>query len=222
MENRLSAINATQMSTEQYAFKAHYISKNQLVKKLGLIFFFAICVIVPLIFFIYTVKETNAFGEDLLGADRYNERMKDSYLYAAIMFIVLLVVITPFALLLHQFFNRYLVILNSLDGKDVDRLREVSNNLGIIEKYNPSCIFKENTATFFTLFKAHTLSFFDINSINVTRVNYKGVSYVIAIETVYGKLNYRFSDLMMTRSLVNEARKANPKIAVNTHNSWNF
>jgi len=210
------------MNTEQHRFISSYISKNQFVKKLALIFCFAVCVIVPVIFFIYTVNETNVLGEDLLGAERYNSRMKDSYLYAAFMFIAILAVISSFALLLRQFFNRYLIILNSLEGKDVDRLKEITNRLGMMEKYNPSCIFKENTVTFFTLFKAHTLSFFDINHINITRVSYKGISYVIAIETVYGKLNYRFNDLMMTRSLIDEACSANPKINVNTYDSWSF
>ncbi|WP_316795399.1 hypothetical protein [Pedobacter agri] len=210
------------MNNDQHAFLTRYISKNQFVKKLGLIVCFAICILVPLIFIIYTVKETNAFGKDLLGTERYNERMKDNYLYAAIMFVALLAVITPFAYLLHRFFNRYLIILNSLNGKDIDRVRKITKNLGVLERYSPSCIFKENTVTFFTLFKAHTFSFFDINRIKVTRVSYKGVSYIIAIETVSGKLNYRFNDLMMTRSLVDEAYSANSKIDINNRNSWDF
>ena len=210
------------MNTEQHAFLAHYMRKNQFVKKLILICCLAICIIVPLVFFIYSVNETNGFGKDLLGAERYNDRMKDSYLYAAVMFIALLVVIFPFAVLLHQFFNRYLIILNSLEAKDVDRLKALTAKVGMMEKYNPSCIFKKNTVTFFTLFKAHTVSFFDINRINITRASYKGISYIISIETVSGTLNYRFGDLMLTRSLIDEACLANPRIATNSYNSWNF
>ena len=82
------------------------------VRKRALIFNI-ICVLAAvlpaLIFFFYTVQETNELGLELLGQETYSDRMNDSYLFAIIMFAVIFIFIAlPGFLFMKRFFQNYI------------------------------------------------------------------------------------------------------------------
>ncbi|WP_433900534.1 hypothetical protein [Sphingobacterium puteale] len=51
--------------------------------------------IIAIIFFVGTMIETESYGKEALGEERYNVRVNDSYLYALILFGCVMLIIIP-------------------------------------------------------------------------------------------------------------------------------
>lgn len=64
---------------------------------------FSLAVILPLVFYIYTVSETVSFK--YLDKERYESRMTDSFIYASVMLGCLLFLLCPFVIIINKFLD---------------------------------------------------------------------------------------------------------------------
>lgn len=171
-------------------------------------------VIIPLVFYIYTVNETNSLK--YLDEERYSSRMTDSLRYALVMLGCLLLLMSPFVFIVHKFFERYLKFITTLTSNDLTKLIALNEKEIFIYKYLPSYIIRGKTVTFFTLFYENTINFDDIVRIEVRESFYKGYHASITITTLNNKYSYTLSgNSFKVRSLIQEALTANPNITNN-------
>jgi len=178
-----------------------------------------LAIILPLGFYIFTVNETLSFKH--LDKESYDSRMNDSFLYAFIIFGCLLLLVSPFIYIINNMFKRYLAFIRTLSANDTKKLFSLNEKENFIYKYMPSYILKENTVTFFTMFRQNTINFNDIISIDVRQVFHKGYRALIVIKTIHHKHSYTLSgNSFKVTNLVIEAMTVNPKI-INNKN-WNY
>lgn len=191
------------------------------VRKRALIFNI-ICVLAAvlpaLIFFFYTVQETNELGVELLGQETYSDRMNDSYLFAIIMFAVIFTFIAlPGYLFMKRFFQNYINVVNSLTPQDLQTYKTINDKLRIIEKFLPSFIIQNNTIVFFTLFGLTQIRFSEIQTIDTLFIRtgrYAG--YILTIKTLQKKYKFRLStNIYQFEILFYNAIVQNPEIKIN-------
>ncbi len=67
--------------------------------------------------------ETMSYGKAILGDDRYNARISDSYIYTLVLFGFALMIVTPVIFFVKKMINNYPQSINSLSetryGKSV-------------------------------------------------------------------------------------------------------
>lgn len=181
--------------------------------------FLSLAIIIPLGFYIFTVNETLSFKN--LDKESYDSRMNDSFLYAFILFGCLSVLVGPFVFITNNMFKRYLEFIRTLNISDTEKLLILNEKEYFIYKYMPSYILKENTVTFFTMFRQNTINFDDVISIEVREIFRKGYKAFIVIKTIHNRYPYTLSgNSLKVRNLIIEALKVNPKI-INNEN-WNY
>ncbi|MFN0254136.1 hypothetical protein [Pedobacter ureilyticus] len=196
-----------------------YIKHTKIRRAIFIILLMSLAVIVPLVFYIFTVNETLSFKN--LDEERYNSRMNDSILYAIIMLGCLLLLIGPFVFVINNMFKRYLDFITTLTANDTKKLLSLNEKENFIYKYMPSYILKENTVTFFTILHQNTINFNDMTSIEVRQIFHKGYKAFVVIKTVNNKYSYTLSgNSFKVRNLITEALTVNPKI-INNKN-WNY
>jgi len=208
------------MTLNNQQYKETVLEQMRFRGKLFKILCFLFALIPPVIFFIATVSETNSFGKELLGNERYTARMNDSYLYAVVMFAFFLVFAIPGIFVIDKFFKRYFSVVNTLSNQDLEKFKNVNENLSFIEKYMPSYIIKENVVIFFRLFNQFNLNFMDMESLNVKTVYGKNAGYTVKIKVYLEIYNFKLStNSKQIQNLVYEALTQNPTIVVNQN--WN-
>lgn len=196
-----------------------YEKHTKIRRAIFIIFLISLAVIIPLVFYIFTLNETLSFKN--LDEESYSSRMNDSILYAIIMFGCLLLLIGPFVFVINNMFKRYLKFIRTLNVDDAEKLFSLNEKENFIYKYIPSYIVKENTITFFTMFHQNTMNFNDITSIEVRQIFHKGYKAFAVIKTLNNKYSYTLSgNSFKVRNLITEALTANPKI-INNEN-WNY
>lgn len=179
----------------------------------------ALTVIVPLGFYIFTVNQTLSFKN--LDKESYDRRMNDSFLYAFVMFGFLLLMVSPFIIFINNMFKRYLNFIKTLSSNDSKMLFSLNEKENFIYKYIPSYIIREDSVTFFTMFRQNTTMFNDIISINVKQFFQRGYRALVTIETKNEKFRYLLSgNSFKVRNLLVEAITANSKIINNE--DWNY
>lgn len=115
-----------------------YIKHTKIRRAIFIILLMSLAVIVPLVFYIFTVNETLSFKN--LDEERYNSRMNDSILYAIIMLGCLLLLIGPFVFVINNMFKRYLDFITTLTANDTKKLLSLNEKENFIYKYMPSYI----------------------------------------------------------------------------------
>lgn len=179
----------------------------------------SLTIIIPLGFYIFTVNETLSFKN--LDKESYDSRMNDSFLFAFIMFGCLLILVSPLLLMINNMFKKYFEFIRTLSHNDIEKLLSLNEKENFIYKYMPSYIIRENTVTFFTMFRQTTISFNDIISINVRQIFHKGYRALIVIRTTQNKYPFTLSgNHSKVTNLIVETMTVNPKI-INNKN-WNY
>ncbi len=196
-----------------------YIKNTNIRRVIFISLLVFLAVIIPLLFYIFTVNETRSFKN--LDKERYDSRMNDSLSYAFIMFGCLLLLVSPLIFFINSMFKRYLKIIRTLTINDAEKLFSLNEKENFIYKYMPSYILKENTVTFITMFNQNTINFNDVISINVRQIFHKGYKALIVIKTVQHKYHYTLvGNSFKVRNLIVEALTVNDKI-INNEN-WNY
>lgn len=189
--------------------------KNLIIRKNIFVYFFVcLAFISPIVFYIFTIQETLSLT--YLDEERYNSRMNDSALFALIVFGFALLVISPFLFYINNMFKRYLDFIRTLSGNDIQKLLTLNEKENFFYKYVPSYILRENTVTFFTMFRQNTVNFNDIISINVNQIYNREYQALIVIKAKHN--TYRcsmFGNSFKVRDLITEALTVNPKIIIN-------
>jgi len=180
----------------------------------------SIIIILPIIFFIGTMMETESYGRTLLGEDRYNARVIDSYLYALGFFCCLLLMVIPAILFIRKYTDNYRQFIKTLSEKDMEKLIKNNDKAPFYEKFMPPYIVKEDAVRFFTNLQQTTIAFKDITSIHVSQTHYRGYSATVKIQTAQETYRFRLSgNVLKVLNLVDEALQSNPQITVNKN--WN-
>ncbi len=180
----------------------------------------SINIIIPIIFFVGTMIETESYGKAVLGEERYNARVNDSYLYALILFGCVILMVIPAILYIRKYTNNYRQFIETLAEKDMEKLIKVNDKAPFYEKFMPPYIVKEDTVIFFKHLQYTTIAFKDIRSIHVAQTHYKGYSATVKIETAEKTHSFRLSgNIFKVINLVDEALQSNPQIIVNKN--WN-
>ncbi|UQB69975.1 hypothetical protein [Epilithonimonas zeae] len=194
--------------------------KSTNIRKISFIsLFLCLAIVLPLGFYILTINEALPFKN--VDSESFDSRMKDSFLFAFILFGCLLLLIGPFVFIINNMFKRYLKFIRTLNVDDAEKLLSLNEKENFIYKYMPSYIVKENTITFFTMFHQNTINFNDIISIEVRQIFHKGYKAFVVIKTLNNKYSYTLSgNSFKVRNLITEALTANPKI-INNEN-WNY
>jgi len=102
----------------------------------------SVTLILPVVFFVGTMMETMSYGKAILGDDRYNARISDSYIYTLVLFGFALMIVTPVIFFVKKMTNNYLQSINSLSETDMENLLKVNNMAPFYEKFMPSYIIK--------------------------------------------------------------------------------
>lgn len=191
----------------------------KLRKKIFLFGIVGFVFLLPAIFYITTVWETNTFKN--LDKESYNSRMFDSFYYAAIMLIILIIIIIPVLFCINKIMNLYLKFLKKLSASDIQKLILLNDKEDFVNKYIPPYIIRSDTVTFFSQFRQNTIRFSEIKKLTVKQSYHIGYSAIITIETFRSTYNYRLSgNPFKVQNLVAEAITFNPKIVNNT--DWNI
>lgn len=172
----------------------------------------------PMIFFLFTVHETNELGLELLGQETYSARMNDSYLFAVIMFAVIFIFIAlPGFLFMKRFFQNYINVVNSLTTHDLQTYKTINDQLGIIEKYLPSFIIQNDTILFFKLFGITQIRFSEIHTIDTTFISHgRFAGHTLVIKTPQNKYKFKLSTkIHQIEILFYNAIVQNPEIKIN-------
>lgn len=181
----------------------------------------SVTLILPVVFFVGTMMETMSYGKAILGDDRYNARISDSYIYTLVLFGFALMIVTPVIFFVKKMTNNYLQSINSLSETDMEKLLKVNNMAPFYEKFMPSYIIKEGTVCFFYLFQHTTIFFKDIVAINVKHSYYKGYTASVYIQTIAKTYRFRLiGNVFIVKNLTDEAVKINPEIILNK--DWNI
>lgn len=170
----------------------------------------------PLAFFIFTVYETNQFGLEVLGEERYSARMNDSYLYAFIMLLGIFIFITlPAILLLKTFFNNYLAIIPTLSPQDLKTYKTINEQLSFIEKNMPSFVIKDQTIIFFQIIKRTQIDFREMKSLDIVRTYGRYAGFVIKIKTSHRTYRFKLStNRLQMEILALNAATSNPDLII--------
>lgn len=180
----------------------------------------SINLIIPIIFFIGTMMETESYGKAVLGEDRYNARVNDSYLYALTLFGCVMLMVIPAILYIRKYANNYRQFIETLSEKDMEKLIKVNDKAPFYEKFMPPYIVKEDTVIFFIHLHYTTIAFSNIVSIHVAQTHYKGYSATVTIQTAEKTHRFRLGgNVFKVINLVDEALQSNPKIIANKN--WN-
>jgi len=180
----------------------------------------SVSVILPIIFFIITMMETESYGRAVLGEDRYNARVIDSYLYALGFFCCLLLMVIPAILFIRSYTDNYRQFIETLSEKDMEKLIKNNNKAPFYEKFMPPYVVKQGMVRFFTNLQQTTIAFKDITSIHVSQTHYRGYSATVKIQTAQETYRFRLSgNVLKVLNLVDEALQSNPQITVNKN--WN-
>ncbi|WP_282630553.1 hypothetical protein [Empedobacter sedimenti] len=141
-------------------------NKLKLHKKVTAIF--SIFIIVALQFpFFFTVYETyTTFYPKHM--DVVQERMTDSYIMGAIMFIVSLIFITIFYLMLRLMIKSQISIIPQLSDQDYQNFIDYSSRLNIMDKAYPPLIIDDQTIYVFKAGRVVEININDIQSYSVT------------------------------------------------------
>lgn len=171
-----------------------------------------------MIFFLFTVHETNELGLELLGQETYSDRMNDSYLFAIIMFAVIFTFIAlPGYLFMKRFFQNYINVVNSLTTYDLQTYKTINDKLRLIEKYMPSFIIQNDKILFFTLFGITQILFSEIQTIRTHLISHgRFAGHTLTIQTHQKKYIYKLSTNINTiEILFYNAIVQNPEIKIN-------
>lgn len=180
----------------------------------------SVALILPVIFFIGTMMETQSYGKAVLGEERYNARVSDSYLYTSVLFGCMILIVTPGILIVKKIVGNYQRFINTLSEIDMEKLIKVNDTAPFFEKFMPPYIVKEDNVRFFYLLRQTTIPFKNIVAINVKQSYYKGYNASVSIQTIEKKYRFRLSgDIFKVVNLVDEAVQNNPGIIVNK--DWN-
>ncbi|RKE56307.1 hypothetical protein [Sphingobacterium detergens] len=180
----------------------------------------SIIIILPIIFFIGTMMETESYGRTLLGEDRYNARVNDSYLYTFGLFGCLLLLVIPGILFIKKYIDNYRQFIITLSEKDMEKLVKNNDKAPFYEKFMPPYIVKEDAVRFFTNLQQTTIAFKNITNIHVSQTHYRGYSATVKIQTAQETYRFRLSgNVLKVLNLVDEALQSNPQITVNKN--WN-
>lgn len=161
-------------------------------------------------FFYLTANETWAMGIEKLGEERYTARMKDSYLYAALLSLMAI----PLILALNPFINRYIEVVNTLSKSEMERLQKQNEVAPFFNKYLPGFIAKDKSILFFKFFKTTEIHYKDIDKITLGHT--KGGYYLhIKTKTSFfiGVMAENYSTLI---SMIEYCKEINPEIAVSS------
>lgn len=177
-------------------------------------------ILLPIIFFSITMMETESYGRAVLGEDRYNARVIDSYLYALGFFVCLLLLVIPAILFIRRYTDNYRQFIITLSEKDMEKLVKNNDKAPFYEKFMPPYIVKEDAVRFFTNLQQTTIAFKSIISIHVSQTQYKGYNATVKIQTAQETYRFRLSgNVLKVLNLVDEALQSNPQITVNKN--WN-
>lgn len=159
-------------------------------------------------FFYLTASETWAYGIEKLGEERYAARMKDSYLYAGLLFLMAI----PLIAALQPFFKRYEAEIRKLSISEMERLKTQNETAPFFNKYLPGYIEKDKSVLFFKFFNTAEIRYEDILKIHIS------VSRRSFLLNIRSK-NYSFIGLMAENfkninSMLEHAKKVNPQIEI--------
>jgi len=197
-----------------------YILQLKKRKKIYTSLVIAFWLLLPIIFYTVTVHETMSFGKDVLGQERYEERMHDSITYAAALFALLMPIMIPAIYLLQKTINMYLNVIPTLSATDIEKLKNSNEHAVFWEKYMPSYIIRDGAVIIFRLARQQTIYFKDIKSIHIKQGHYKGYSAIVRITTEQKTQQFIFyGNPFKVSNLVQEALIVNPVIEVNK--DWN-
>ncbi|QIH34893.1 hypothetical protein [Sphingobacterium sp. DR205] len=180
----------------------------------------SISVIIPVIFFVGTMIETESYGKAVLGEERYNTRVKDSYLYALILFGCVMLMVIPAILYIRKYTDNYRRFIGTLSEKDMEKLIKFNDKAPFYEKFMPPYIIKEDAVSFFIHLRHTTIACNNIVSIHVAQTHYKGYNATVTIQTAEETHRFRLSgNIFKVINFVDEALQSNPQIIVNKN--WN-
>lgn len=161
--------------------------------------------------------DTLSFDRNLLGEERYEQRMFDSYLYAGVLFGILSILMVPSIILLNKIFRMYLQVIKTLSERDVQKLIKLNESAIFYERYLPSYIIRGKSVVVFQFLKETTINFDDIKAFYVRNTYYKGYTGHVTIRTFSQQYQFTFyGNEFKVRNLVTEAKTANTSIAVNS------
>lgn len=169
-----------------------YLQKYKRITFYFMISWMLFATIPSLLFLFYTINETNELGKSLLGQDRFDARMNDSYLFSFILFICTMLIFLPVFIILKKMFKRYSNFITELSKTDFEKFNSIQKQENFIAKYMPSFIIKEETVTFFSSFKQNTIRFYDIKNISIDNYRIKGRNNaMVRIKTTNNLFVYR-------------------------------
>ncbi|KAF2507625.1 hypothetical protein EYY60_16855 [Flavobacterium zhairuonense] len=214
-KNKESIVHKQNLNVQSREYLKEYCKQLNNRKKIFIWFCIAITSIGPIWFFIYTVSETNALGKALIGEERYNSRMDDSYLYSFIILGLTLLILSPLVYIFKSFINQQISLITSFSDVDLLKVRFVNDRLSFIEKYFPPYIINENVIVITHIFLGKIIIDINkINAVNFKRMRVKG-GYVYVFDIITSTQKKRISlsdDKILKENLLNEILNINPNV----------
>ena len=185
-----------------------FIQKIYARKKTATYLIIGLVIIIAGLFFFLTASETWNYGIEKLGEERYNARMKDSYLISSF----LLLMAVPFILALNPFFKRYVEEIQKLSISEIERLKEQNKTAPFFNRYLPGYIIKDKSVLFFKFLRTTEIPYSEITKVRLSPT--RG-GYHLHIKTKSSFfIGLMAENIQNLRYLANFIKQANPEVTI--------
>lgn len=185
-----------------------FIRQIKFRKKVGTYLIILFVFLIASAFFFLTASETWNYGIEKLGEERYNARMKDSYLYA----FLLMLMAVPLVISLNPFIKAYIQVVQTLSKSEMERLQKQNETAPILNRYLPGYIAKEKSVVFFKFLRTTEIPYADITKVKLSRA--RG-GYFLHIKTKSSFFIASMGESYLNLSqLADFIKEANPEVIV--------